>query len=346
MAYVVYRVLPQLSIVYLAALWEETACLSTKTKLAAPVDGVDGISNLCVDGHIAPELILFGPARASTSTFARNLAKSPGIIYGDCLPGDPILGGIMKGKCPNIGIKEMHFYEQWDGSAAKKKHYLAHYPACQQQKRIVAADLTPGQYHVSRIATLYADKKDQIKFVMLLRDPIKCLQSFYYYEKQDRKKPFKDYAQLTMSGMKPFNGWTNRYLENVMYAPAIQRFLSSFQGHQLTVAPMQYNEGEKNGMPRLTNFLWEHFGLPPAPQNEKVIDRWNFNDKHPKLDEDLDVEMLTRLRGFLEQRTGAPVLAKLLSSMAATPENTPRLYGFSGSQTDSNAIVDWLVDGW
>jgi len=301
---------------------------------------LSGDQNLCMDGHIAPQLILYGPARASTSTFAQNLVRSSDVVFGACKGGPP--------DCPSEGWKEMHFFHDWDGSKMGKMSYLAHFPECTFNQRILASDLTPGQHVPSskvfpKIESFYAEQPGKVHFVMLLREPMKCMQSFYHFEKQENKRSYESYAK---SVLKAPGSHSFRYMNNVMYAEGLLQFLNSktFRAQQLTIVPMQYNEGEKNGFKRATEFFWEKFGVK-AGTKDKEVERANYNDAHVTVDQDLTAGTYDQLEKVLDKKTGPKVLANIITKACGIGD-CPHLYGYGGDHSDVAAVEQWLKGGW
>lgn len=291
---------------------------------------------MCLNGHLAPELLLFGPARASTTTFAEEFALSPDVVYGKCGPKDYT--------CVKQGNKEMHFFDTWKGEEDKKHRYLEHFPECTNKRRQVAADLTPGLHvagsqRLQHAAIFYGDKKKYVSFVMVLRKPIDCLQSFFYYESEHAKISFAEYAEQIVTNKMI----ARRHLNNVLYAPALKEFFATFNASQLTIVPMAYNTAAKSGFPPFVESVWHRLGLTHPPQHLRHISNFNQGAARPHLDAEVGAEALAALERRLDELTGPTYIAEIIAS---APGRGPHLYGYQGAFRDSPAVADWLAEGW
>jgi len=283
-------------------------------------------SNICVHGRLAPELYLFGPGRSSTTLFGRNIGLSPGVVFGTCKTG-----------CPDTlmrGVKEMNFYNKWDGNVTDLSDYLAHYPICQNKSRLVAMDLTPGFDAAMRVPQIYGEQKSAVKFVSLLRNPLKVLHSLFYHFHLDEKQSFADYAQALVKTSEGGFFWPN-----VLYAPTFRTFVTTFAPAQLFVCPYQYNLVEWNGMARFPFFLWKELGVPPPAAGVHLYDEVGAG-LYPPLEKDLTSGLLESLQSYVDGITGSRIVAELFAS------HMPHLYGYQGARGDARAINAWLTDGW
>lgn len=301
--------------------------------------------NLCIDGHLAPEIVLLGAARASTSMFAQNVHKSPGIVFPSCLETDnrPF-------KCPpkEKGLKEMHWFNHGERMVEGKSFWLEHYPECSSLAgvRAVSVDLTPAYLANSavpaRMKTFYGKDMSRVNFLVFMRDPVKVMQSFFYYEHADKQGSFQDWAHAVV------NTRQGRHFDNAIYAPHLENFFSQFNAAQFTIIPMKYNViGGKDGQPEVTEFMWDKFALPKPPASEKMVAEWNTGtNEHPPIEEDLKPVTLAKLQKVAEELTGPKVLGRLLASSVAAGSAGPYLYGFKGNPTDADAIAAWIGNGW
>jgi len=294
----------------------------------------DGTSNICVSGRTAPELILLGPGRSSTTLFAMNIIRSPSVVLGQCLE-EGKHSREAEDKCPRYGIKEMRFYNSWTGDPKGVRQYLAHYPKCQTSTRLVSADLTPVNYGaITGVPKIYGQEMFKVKFVSLLRNPTKCLQSYYYYMSQDAKQSFQQYAQTLVT-----TGEGGFVFSDVLYAPHLRDFFTTFSPAQLHVCPMKYNVVEWNGRPRFPVYIWGMLGVPP-PGPDAMIEEMRNNSLYPPIEEDLQFELLASLENYVYGITGPGIVAQLLA------EHSPSLYGYTGASGDVVAIEAWIRDGW
>lgn len=302
-----------------------------------------GVSdNLCIDGRLAPEVLLLGAARASTSLFAQNVHLSPGVFFPHCQE-DEILEG-RRTFCPEEGVKELHLFNHEERFALGQKDWLRHYPECQPtDDRRISTDLTPGYLKDSnvpgRIKQFYGDSISRVKFLAFLREPVKCMQSFFYYEHMDKKDKFQNWAQRILQA----KGGQERHFQNAIYPEDLQRYFKTFNSSQFIIVPMKYNVvGGKDGEPEVTQFIWDKLGLPTGKKME--VETWNTHP-HPQIEDDLDASTLASLHSLADSLSGSAKVARVLAA-ARNDGGGPLLYGFKGSPTDVSEIAAWLEDGW
>jgi hypothetical protein len=321
-----------------------------------------GTGNLCVDGRIAPELILIGAPRCSTTTFAVNFVRSPETVFGQCTRLEKAQSFLFRlhssrervqrsnltiEGCSPEGIKEMHWFNaNFQEGPQAKAAYLAHFPACQTQSRLVAADLTPSHHTKPevpvRIANVYGTQASKIKFITLVRDPMQQLHSFYYYEHQEEKHSFKSFVESLVKSP-PTSGDYGRYVNNANIAGGIQNFLNVFKPSQLYVVPFQYETTRKNGMPRAHEFMWDALGVPHAPQHEEI--EGVNGHPHPHVSDEkknIDQAAWSKFAQIVYDMTGKDAIAKVIANAGGGMN----LYGYKGSHTDVEKIAAWIGDGW
>eukprot|EP00928_Gymnodinium_smaydae_P042330 TRINITY_DN2851_c1_g1_i1.p1 TRINITY_DN2851_c1_g1~~TRINITY_DN2851_c1_g1_i1.p1 ORF type:complete len:383 (+),score=88.46 TRINITY_DN2851_c1_g1_i1:115-1149(+) len=303
--------------------------------------------NLCIGGRLAPELLLLGAARASTSLFAQNVHLSSGIFFPYCQE-DEIKDG-RRSFCPAAGVKELHIFNHAERVALGRDDWLRHYPRCNaSDSRSVATDMTPGyladEEAPGRMKLFYGNHIRDVTFLVFLRDPVKCMQSFFYYEHQDKKETFQAWAENALAT----SGKRNRHFRNAIYAEDLARYLSTFSPSQFIIVPMKYNVvGGKDGEPEVTDYVWSSLQVPGPPPGISLKEQWNYYP-HPALEEDLDKPTLQRLSDLAASLTGPEVLAGVLAKAAKASGDggAPRLFGYEGDATDEKAIAQWLADGW
>lgn len=323
-------------LVVVAAALTQTACvhLDKRTALEMKVAATSPVQNLCIGGRMAPELILLGAARCSTSSFAQNIYQSPSIKFPTCLPEDN-----RPYKCPAHGLKEMHFFNHDERYSLGTDFWLNHYPECQTEDRFVATDLTPAYLAdpkvPDRLLEFYGKKISAVKFLVLVRDPIKVIQSFFYYEHAEKKHSFQNWVS---SAVKSENA-RGRHFKNAMYAPQLELYFRKFNASQFIIVPMKYNVASKDGHPAFVDHLRNYMSLKAPPPDVQPIGEWNTHE-HPSVEEDLDKDTFKDLQELVEELTGPRVLALVLSGSGAN------LYGYEGAPSDIDAIAKWISDGW
>lgn len=289
--------------------------------------------NLCIDGRMAPELILVGAARASSTTLSRHFTQIESVVYPNCLDED----GVGWGSCPRRR-KEIHFFDLPTRIEKGRSYWLQHYPECNQGKRLIGVDLTPNYHYASGaadgIVQLYGNDLFRAKFLTLVREPLSQIQSFFYYERMDEHMSFKSWIDERLKR-------NDRHIQNGMYAPALKSFMAKIPPRQFIIAPMLYNAGPKDGVPVLWQGLLKQFGIEIPPNHEDVKPN---SAKHPPLEDEMDEATLSALRNKIYSVTGPQKIAEVLVS--PTSEDAPKLYGYLKSPQDASAIAEWIEAGW
>lgn len=300
----------------------------------------DSSANLCIDGRMAPELVLLGAAKASTTLFTANFNKSSDVKLPQCLPDDNPKTGCLPGDLLK-GVKEMQFFNHPERASKGRAFWLQHFPECRKDMRLVVPDLSPGYLPSSEapdnILSLYGDQIDAVKFLVLLRDPIDCMQSFFYYTARDKLITFDNWARDLIEKE---STRTCYLFENSMYADHLRFFFSKIHPSQFIVVPWKYNLEARKGVPQLHEFIWEKLGLRPG--EAEIVESSNV-DEHTPLEDDLSNETFAGLRRLVGELTGPHVMAEILSSAEG---NGPLLYGYKGAPGDVGAIATWLWEGW
>lgn len=322
-------------------LWRSVGAILAKPELLERKTlGTGKSANLCINGRLAPELILLGAAKATTSLFAKNFNKSSDVRFPACLTEDNrgFDCGVFVG-----GVKEMHFFNHEDRFEKGLDFWLQHYPNCDQNRRVVATDLTPVYLQdpavPDRLSQFYGEQIANVKFLVLLREPIECMQSYFYYDHKDKIHSFQDWAQSLIAKDSARQGYL---FLNSMYAPQLQMYFEKFDPSQFIIVPMKYNIARKNGQKAFFEFLWEKFGLAPPDDGEATLESYNEHQHTPLVD-DLDSDTLSKFQQLVDGMTGARVLAQTLASEG---RRGPMLYGYDGAADDIEAIASWLSDGW
>merc|ERR1719401_3167726 len=85
---------------------------------------------------------------------------------------------------PSFYRKELHIFDRDVRMAKGKDFWLSHHPKCTTQERLVATDMTP--YMLLRrtpnnIKQYYGEQLGRVKFALILRNPVKRIQSAFHF---------------------------------------------------------------------------------------------------------------------------------------------------------------------
>eukprot|EP00928_Gymnodinium_smaydae_P087676 TRINITY_DN7190_c0_g1_i3.p1 TRINITY_DN7190_c0_g1~~TRINITY_DN7190_c0_g1_i3.p1 ORF type:complete len:386 (+),score=15.78 TRINITY_DN7190_c0_g1_i3:41-1198(+) len=320
-------------------------------------------SNLCIDGHLVPQLIGLGAMKASTTTFYSKVVMSSGVV--------------------SIGKKEHHFFGNGPLTSEDKAGWVQQFPNCSIFKeRAVTLDVTPDYLRrpvltSANLAFVYGPLTARITFVVLLREPLsrswsnfrmfrrvichrdttslKCKVGFnellkgYLSDPENlrqgelaaeiserckfetlRASTFRD-APACM----PY--FYHRLFRANYYSEQLDSYFERFDSANFWICPMKYNvySHHLGADMDLVTALWDHLGVPRA-SSSKVWE--NNGGQAVGLESVLDPDVLLRAKaefGRIPSAT-AEVLAKSRS----------RLVGYTGEAGLKAAIQKWLEEGW
>lgn len=303
-------------------------------------------TNLCVDGKLVPELYVLGALKTSSTLLYDNFRTSPSVVAYKCHETDEAFG---EPECEgeNLGKywKEPHFFSSPSDMAGGKSWWLEHWPECPQSERMVAMDMSVSYLMApeSVIPTLqlfYGGSVSQIKFVVLMREPLEAMQSLFYFGKSwatSNTGDFKKWVRDVMSGTgdeRDRGCW-----QNAMYVQNIQDYFNQINPSQFMVVPMKYNTEYNKGTAPLHEYLWQKFGLQYAPSRASIEETSNVN-KHPSIEQDLGDQLKSEFETFVYSITGPDMLADLFVGSDA------QLYGNKAGETDKSQIAAWIRNGW
>lgn len=292
--------------------------------------------NLCMSGRIAPELFIMGAAKAGTTSFAVNFRRSPNVRFPRCIDDHPNMT-----RC-----KEMRYFGHEDRMAMGKENWLQYYPICNQDVRIVSTDLSP-RYHYNpevpgQLLQYYGKEISRVVFLTLLREPLSILQSHYYYQRrheEDSNDRFSSWIFKMIDGTPGKKG----AMKNAMYAVSLSRIFETLNRTQFIICPLKYAFAATGSTPPVFEGLWKRFGLQKPNNYTGDVLEHNRGD-HPDLSDEMDYESLERVKTFVYNITGSQILSKLFA--AGSPQEAPHLYAYEGAPDDSDAIMNWIEDGW
>lgn len=308
-----------------------------------------GENNLCYFDHLIPEFILIGVVKAGTTSFAADMRQSPGIMFPRTCKGEFQTG---EGFCDNNTAKEGHFF---DHNRLRGLFYVKTlFPKCRRDVRLVATDMSPRYMMDHRvpktIQTWYTHRAKQIKFIVILRDPISRFHSDYYHAKAQKWCP--KYTNTTfaeiVSSIVLGNDW-NSYvggqehctdrLEGSLYTAAMKRWFYFFMPSQFIIVPFLFlTNPEERISESIVEVVWNILGVDHGvPRKDS---HFNTHD-HPVLSQDIDQNLLEQFKRLIWLENGPSQLASTL-----VEQRGAMLLGYTGNETNINAIENWLQENW
>jgi len=312
-------------------------------------------TNLCIDGRLAPEFFLIGAQKSATTTFcSEELNASSAIITAHMSKSDSASQN--HSRLDNgSSIKELHIFDTEGQFARGRTAWLSHYPKCSQDTRAVAVDCTPSylrhEHIPSRIAAWYGKKAQDLTFMILLREPMKRMQSAFYYDKANfidyepyinLPPTFQEYVSEVLSRAKrgdmlQQDSEFDRPLTGSLYTRQIETYFDVFSPSQFIFVPFLFEVAPTTGTQTVAQHVFEKLGID-GPQVKMVAENQN---PHPPLEKDLDAASHAGLTALLEKHAGAMSIAKMLASREGA-----RLHGYTGHSNDTAAIHKWLSTNW
>lgn len=303
--------------------------------------------NTCIREHLAPEFFLLGVPKSGTTRFFNDFTASPAIV--NYVPGET--------------EPEWHSAEPWVFAGGFDVSYtdtwLAHYPACDQDRRLVAIDCTPGYFGDRNapygLANLYSvhEVKANLVFMVLLRNPVSRMHSHYYHYVENGVlkdaipdcplSKFPDSFYTTARNLLERDTVCDCPCDNIVhdsrYAEAFKRYFANFKPAQFHVVPFQQVVDKA-----VVEYTWDILGVPHGQHQASYLTSASRIEgdmpRHPDILSELDELTLQELEAYMEQVAGASALASLF---AGTEIN---LYNHTGSYDDGASIERWLTGSW
>lgn len=295
--------------------------------------------NVCIKGHLVPELFIIGAQKGGTTSLAAELGDHSNIKSWIPWAGDY---GFMK--------KEQHIFDieqRWNRGMDK---WLEQHPTCVADARVVALDATPAYLYVpeapARMRERYigADQWKRLKMVILLKEPLARTQSAFYMYKQNPvihracqsgvNRTFQEYIAKMISADGEQMGCRELY-DQSFYSHQIARFFQHFHPDQFIIAPSKFLQNDAS----LADYLIKHLGLPQG----QLKALHSHVGSHPSLEEDLPLQLREQAQVFLNNHTGAHLVGQVLVGKNG---RSPHLFGFNGNKSSASEIAAWLSQNW
>eukprot|EP00929_Paragymnodinium_shiwhaense_P077620 TRINITY_DN39998_c0_g1_i1.p1 TRINITY_DN39998_c0_g1~~TRINITY_DN39998_c0_g1_i1.p1 ORF type:complete len:455 (+),score=42.51 TRINITY_DN39998_c0_g1_i1:105-1469(+) len=333
--------------------------------------------NLCMDGRLAPELILLGAPKCATSSLADDLFHM-GVHW-------PLTHWQSIGKSPTFkngrwnGLcKELNFfnsrgrYEEWS-----QKGWLRHYPKCSKNdtRRAVSMDATPAYLPNNdlqvafRMKAIYGSAIARVRFVVLLRNPVGRAYSLYCFFRQRNYSGLHDkLAEDYFSSIFHRGAETEDFfLNSGSYADDLEHFFGEMDPRQFTIVPwLHYLAPERmrpegvstedwmSKHPSVLVHILQDLSIPFDPNSlPRKASKANINtDKavYPELREAFKPLTRVKFQSYVLGRSPATAVARVIArARILTHGQGPVLYGYEGAAAELRTkrhVTDWLEHGW
>merc|ERR1719502_2339457 len=129
----------------------------------------------CENGRILPSVMLLGAQKAGSTSLYRDLIRrfelSPAAVIN---------------KEADWMAKEVSFFADQKRFKRGRHFYLKHFPLCKSAGKWARAmdasiALDHGEFYVNRLADFYGDKAKDLKFIIIVRDPVSRMESEFHH---------------------------------------------------------------------------------------------------------------------------------------------------------------------
>lgn len=288
----------------------------------------------CESDRALPQVFLLGPQKAGSTTFAADLVLS-GLqpIIGDAKESH-VFDKVCKrsGECPkNTGWKDLERFSEF--------HF------CQKGMRY--ADMTPLNLRLPGLPEMLKraygkERSKQLKFIILLREPIQRFISgcswFHEYRKLGFGSIFElvealrdKYMNIKTAGL-AYSRLADQFYRS-MYGAQLDSWLQSFSGSQFILIPTRQYFNDVHTRRNYINEIAKQLNFDLA--SERIVETSHLNKhRHPSCANCLNNEFL---QGEFQKDT------ELLAEKIA--KHGVKLVGYNGT-LDSKTIVEHLKSNW
>lgn len=270
----------------------------------------------CEKDRLLPSVHLLGAQKAGSTSLYKDLIRRFDISPAEVLK--------IKGKSEADWMaKEVSFFADEPRFKKGRGFYLRHFPHCKDVDKTARAidasiALDHGEAYVNRLADFYGEKAKDLKFIVIVRDPIKRLESEFHHGEQmignefdtgGLTKKVQDESQLEKyltkqlkedgAAMKWKAGDQKeeppQYFHGSAYAYMLKHWLTRFDGSQFTVITLKQYQQQT---PKVLKFLSERLGMPQKDTNEMfehVLANENKNHHKP-----MNLKVRMQLEKFFE----------------------------------------------
>jgi len=318
------------------------ALVTHNTSHGSDVERASTLS-FCMDGHLAPTFFLLGTPKSGTTFFYQDFARSPQIIEYQPLDGQPSWRS--KEPWEFTSTFNVKYRDQW----------LAHYPECPKEEHLVGVDCTPG-YFGSKIApeaihTAYGDARNNLVFMVFLREPVARAHSHYYQYQENgvlqgyfagcTPEQFPKTFAVAVENLLSMNAACNCDCDDIfsdsMYMASFERYFHYFGSSGFHVVPFK-----QAVRPEVVAFTFQLLNVERG-DGEKILLAGEDNEMnhhvYPEFHQEMSASLMSNFEQFMHKAAGSRPVAELLARSGA------HLYGH-GESRSVDSIASWLEENW
>lgn len=246
----------------------------------------------CEKGRLLPSVHLLGAQKAGSTSLFKDLTRRFDMHEAAVLQVNK------QEKEADWMAKEVSFFADEPRFKKGRGFYLRHYPKCKDVgKNARGIDASIAFDHdvdyVNRVADFYGDKAKDLKFIVIVRDPVRRMESEFHHgevmvgnqydtggltKKVQKESKFENYVRDQLKDGGEAVQWAKSdqskdppmYFKGSSYAWMMKNWLKRFDASQFTVVTLKEYQaktsttlnliGKRLGMPLTdSNELYEHF---------------------------------------------------------------------------------------
>jgi len=313
---------------YADSKFDLTPFITSPRRSSLTLTNVSFDDNICIDGKIAPEFFFLGAMKSGTTSLCASMFSA--------FSEDGLVAPWGNQHGTNQSIKELSIFSKQTKQKPDKTTWLNYYPDCDRSVRIVGTDMTPHYLGKTSgaawMADWYGHEKHNIKFMVLLRDPLLRIFSHYNFWGRCNNQKFSDVVKGLMGDHDEC--WL---LEQSDYARSLESWMKSFSPSQFTILPMkEYVAPIPGREAELATYIRTTLKLPGEKQFE--IKKFIVRSNNP-IEDELGSQLFSEFRAFLDKTVSPEHVAKVAAKGAV-------LFGYTGQAGDIPAMSEWIARRW
>merc|ERR1712224_1140887 len=162
----------------------------------------------CVNGRLMPSVHLLGAQKAGSTS-----------LYKDLIRRFELNPAAVINKEADWMAKEVSFFAD-DKRFKKGRHfYLKHYPLCKDvgpwaRGLDASIALDHGEFYVDRLADFYGDKAKDLKFIIIVRDPVTRMESEFHHGEEMVGNEYAEGTTKKVQTESQFENYVKRQLKD------------------------------------------------------------------------------------------------------------------------------------
>lgn len=339
-----------------AAEWEAL----TKTFNTKPAIPKTHGEQVCLLGAAVPELYLLGQQKAGTTTFAADAFR---LGFKSAINNTKELH-TFDAHC-NFHTEQKRPRHEWMSNGApieqckkmsdsEKETWAKRFEPCGSSPSTALVDMTPLNFRIPGLpavmSDLYGEKQLQLRFAVLLREPLSRFQSGWYHMGGSSKfnTTFEEHVDLAVSMAKKMDHQSidqDYFLDEFsrsMYSLSMKHWLKAFRPEQFIIIPSSLYFTNATYKASLMRHISYQLGMEvdTTVLQTETLQHTNLGE-HPALSEDLSSSRIE----ILQAQYYDPDTNELCKMLAEAIPKGLRIYGFEGRSTQSD-IKSYLTSSW